>query len=190
MKKLVLAVTAVAAFGGTALAADLPMRTYTKAPAVVEPTPSWTGFYVFGGGGGVWDADVNTVTNPGGAPLTVNQRMGGDGWFGTVGAGYDWQFNSSWRASSQTVSSAASADRSMTILLVLPARRSFVTHGRPVFGSDIWWPPMSIPMSTPALPSRIGRAHHSFSRPVVRRSPIYLPSIAAVGLLAAASRTT
>jgi outer membrane immunogenic protein len=99
MKKLVLAVTAVAAFGGTALAADLPVRTYTKAPAVVEPTPSWTGFYVFGGvGGGVWDADVNAVTNPGGAPLTVNQRVGGDGWFGTVGAGYDWQFNGSWVA--------------------------------------------------------------------------------------------
>jgi outer membrane immunogenic protein len=99
MKKLVLAVTAVAAFGGTALAADLPVRTYTKAPAVVEPTPGWTGFYVFGGvGGGVWDSDTNTVTNPGGAPLTVNQRMGGDGWFGTVGAGYDWQFNSSWVA--------------------------------------------------------------------------------------------
>ena len=24
--------------------------------------------------------------------------MGGDGWFGTVGAGYDWQFNGSWVA--------------------------------------------------------------------------------------------
>jgi outer membrane immunogenic protein len=25
-----------------------------------------------------------------------NQTQGGDGWFGTVGAGYDWQFNSNW----------------------------------------------------------------------------------------------
>jgi outer membrane immunogenic protein len=98
MKKLVLAVTALAALGGTALAADLPARAYTKAP-VFEPTPSWTGFYVFGGGGGgIWNADVNATTNPGGVPLTVNQRMGGDGWFGTVGAGYDWQFSSSWVA--------------------------------------------------------------------------------------------
>src|SRR5262249_38732255 len=29
-------------------------------------------------------------------PLSVNQRMGGDGWFGTVGAGYDWQVNPTW----------------------------------------------------------------------------------------------
>jgi len=51
MKKLVLALTAVAAFSGSALAADLPARTYTKAPVMVE-TPSWTGFYIFGGAGG------------------------------------------------------------------------------------------------------------------------------------------
>jgi len=30
--------------------------------------------------------------------LTINSRQGGDGWFGTVGAGYDMQFNSSWVA--------------------------------------------------------------------------------------------
>ncbi|HLJ00750.1 MAG TPA: porin family protein [Bradyrhizobium sp.] len=97
MKKLVLALAAVAAFGGTALAADLPARTYSKAPTMVEPTPSWTGFYIFGGvGGGVWDAS-NITLNAAGVG-TVNQRQGGDGWFGTVGAGYDWQFNHSWVA--------------------------------------------------------------------------------------------
>ena len=58
MKKLVLALTAVAAFTGSALAADLPARTYTKAPVMPEPVYNWTGFYIFGGvGGGVWDAD-------------------------------------------------------------------------------------------------------------------------------------
>jgi outer membrane immunogenic protein len=94
MKKLVLALTAVAAFTGSALAADLPARTYTKAPVMVE-TPSWTGFYIFGGaGGGIWDAD--TIVNNVGVPVIGGQRQGGDGWFGTVGAGYDWQFNSSW----------------------------------------------------------------------------------------------
>src|SRR6202045_4662030 len=99
MKKLVLALTAIAAFSGSALAADLPARTYSKAPPMMEPTPSWTGFYIFGGvGGGVWDADSNVVTNPGGVAVTRDQRTGGDGWFGTVGAGYDWQFNSSWVA--------------------------------------------------------------------------------------------
>jgi outer membrane immunogenic protein len=97
MKKLVLALTAIAAFSGSALAADLPARTYSKAPVMVAPVYNWTGFYIFGGfGGGIWDAD-NSSQNAG-VPITVNQRQGGDGWFGTVGAGYDWQFNQSWVA--------------------------------------------------------------------------------------------
>jgi outer membrane immunogenic protein len=98
MKKLVLALTAVAAFTGSALAADLPARTYTKAPVMAEPVYNWTGFYIFGGvGGGVWDADTHTQDTLTGAPFAgLNQRQGGDGWFGTVGAGYDWQFNHSW----------------------------------------------------------------------------------------------
>jgi outer membrane immunogenic protein len=99
MKKLVLALTAIAAFSGSALAADLPARTYTKAPVVIPPAPSWTGFYIFGGaGGGLWTADDSTVTSPGGIATSGSQRMGGSGWFGTVGAGYDWQFNSNWVA--------------------------------------------------------------------------------------------
>jgi outer membrane immunogenic protein len=96
MKKLALALTALAAFAGSAMAADMAPRAYTKAPPPVM-MPSWTGFYIFGGvGGGIWDAnDYSKVTGTG-FPLSINQRAGGDGWFGTVGAGYDWQFNSSW----------------------------------------------------------------------------------------------
>src|ERR1700738_3253741 len=98
MKKLVLALTAIAAFSGSALAADLPARTYSKAPPMIEPHPSWTGFFIFGGaGGGVWDADSNIVT-PAGVGITRDQRLGGDGWFGTVGAGLDSEFYSSWGA--------------------------------------------------------------------------------------------
>jgi outer membrane immunogenic protein len=96
MKKLVLALTAVAAFAGSASAADLGARPYAKAP-MAAPVPSWTGFYIFGGaGGGVWDADSHT--NFVGVPATINQRVGGDGWFGTVGIGYDWQFGGGWVA--------------------------------------------------------------------------------------------
>jgi outer membrane immunogenic protein len=81
---------------GSASAADLPARTYTKAP-VMAPIYNWTGFYINGGGGyGMWDADVDTRTTVGGSVLTTTQRMGGDGYFGTVGAGYDWQFSPSW----------------------------------------------------------------------------------------------
>jgi outer membrane immunogenic protein len=97
MKKLALAVFAVAAFAGSAMAADLPARTYSKAPAIVPIAPSWTGFYIFGGaGGGIWDANDYSKLTGSGFPLSVSQKQGGDGWFGTVGAGYDWQFNSSW----------------------------------------------------------------------------------------------
>jgi outer membrane immunogenic protein len=97
MKKILLALSALAALTGSASAADLAARPYTKAPPPVM-VPSWTGFYIFGGaGGGVWDANTNTQNNFG-VPLSVNQRMGGDGWYGTVGAGYDWQFNGSWVA--------------------------------------------------------------------------------------------
>jgi outer membrane immunogenic protein len=98
MKKLMLALTAAAAFTGSAVAADLPAR-YTKAPAPVAPAYNWTGFYIFGGGGGgLWTADTNVVTSPGGVSSSRDARMGGDGWFGTVGAGYDWQFNGPWVA--------------------------------------------------------------------------------------------
>ena len=101
MKKLVLALAAIVAFGGSALAADLPAApVYSKAPVVMPPVANWTGFYIFGGaGGGVWDADtftVNAVT--GNCVLCAHQTQGGSGYFGTVGAGYDWQFNTSWVA--------------------------------------------------------------------------------------------
>lgn len=101
MKKLVLALSAIAAFtgsalSGSALAADLPARAYTKAPEA-PVTSSWTGFYLFGGaGGGLWDADNNVVSQATGVALSRDQRLGGDGWFGTVGVGYDWQLNPSW----------------------------------------------------------------------------------------------
>jgi len=99
MKKLVLALAAVAAMTGSASAADLGARPYTKAPPPMAPVYNWTGFYIFGGGGGgLWSADSNVQTNPGGAAITRDQRMGGDGWFGTVGIGYDWQFNGPWVA--------------------------------------------------------------------------------------------
>jgi outer membrane immunogenic protein len=101
MKKLVIALTALAAFTGSASAADLGARPYTKAPVAVAPVYNWTGFYIFGGaGGGLWDADSNVQSTgvvggfgPAGTVLSRDQRVGGDGWFGTVGIGYDWQFS-------------------------------------------------------------------------------------------------
>jgi outer membrane immunogenic protein len=98
MKKFALALVAATTFVGSAIAADLAPQPYAKAPAPVVVPPSWTGFYIFGGGGGgIFDAD-NHVINAAGSVLTVDQHMGGSGWLGTVGAGYDWQFNHRWVA--------------------------------------------------------------------------------------------
>jgi outer membrane immunogenic protein len=96
MKKLLLATTAVVALTGSAFAADLPARTYTKAPPPA-PVYSWTGFYIFGGGGGgIWASDQHTQVTGTSVPLSIDNRTGGSGWFGTVGAGYDWQVSQSW----------------------------------------------------------------------------------------------
>jgi outer membrane immunogenic protein len=94
MKRLVVALTAIAAFTGSALAADMAPR-YSKAP---PPAPvavaSWTGCYIAGGGGyGLWNQentsyDATTVPR---TQLTGTTTAGGRGYFGTVGAGCDYQ---------------------------------------------------------------------------------------------------
>jgi outer membrane immunogenic protein len=98
MKKFLLASVALVALTGAASAADLAARPYTKAPMVAPAALSWTGFYIFGGaGGGIWDADQHSTRTIGGITTsTIDSRVGGDGWFGTVGLGYDWQVNPSW----------------------------------------------------------------------------------------------
>ena len=97
MKKFVMALAAVAAFSAPAAAADMAAKAPMRA-APIAYAPSWTGFYIGGGFGyGLWTADT-TTQNPvtGVCVLCVNQQQGGKGWFGSVSAGYDWQFGSSW----------------------------------------------------------------------------------------------
>jgi outer membrane immunogenic protein len=93
MKKLVLALTALAAFSGSAVAADLAARPYTKAPAMA-PIATWTGFWVSGGFGYGLSQYQTSVVSPT-APLVVfdpGHDTGGKGWLGKVGLGYDYQF--------------------------------------------------------------------------------------------------
>src|SRR5256885_2538817 len=66
MKKLALAVSAVAAFTGQALAADMPVKAVRPAPVVAAV--SWTGCYVGGGGGYGMYYQENTRYDDG-APL-------------------------------------------------------------------------------------------------------------------------
>jgi outer membrane immunogenic protein len=91
MKKTFLFVTAsVVALGAAlpAFAADLPARTYTKAPPMVVAAYDWSGFYVGVNGGGGWSHDTWTVV--GGLSEGSNNASGG-----TVGGqvGYRWQMN-------------------------------------------------------------------------------------------------
>ena len=139
MKKFLLALTAVAAFSGSAFAADLPARTYTKA-APIAVAPSWTGFYIFGGGGGgVWDANTGVTQNStGGCVLCVTNKQGGDGWFGTVGAGYDWQVNSGWLIGILADGQFGSIKGSITERRLASATRSSGIPGQQALASAIW----------------------------------------------------
>lgn len=85
MKKLVLSAVVLAAFGGQALAADLPAQTYTKAPAYTAPAAiyNWTGFYIGGHVGGAF-ADNNGLEGN-------NARF-----MGGVQGGFDYQFAPNW----------------------------------------------------------------------------------------------
>ncbi len=99
MKKILLALTAVAAMTGSASAADLGCPSLREGP-LPAPVANWTGFYIFGGGGGGLSNCRSDIvqTTVGAVPLTIDQRQGGSGWFGTVGLGYDWQFSGTWVA--------------------------------------------------------------------------------------------
>jgi outer membrane immunogenic protein len=94
MKKLVLALTAVAAFTAPALAADMAPR-YTKAPAPVVAVTNWTGCYVGGGGGGSYTKNQHNdfLTAAPFTQLGPSLTTGADGWFGTVQVGCDYQYN-------------------------------------------------------------------------------------------------
>jgi len=94
MKKIVIALTALAAFTGSASAADLGARPYTKAPAAVPaPVASWTGCYIGAGGGGAYTNNDHNDFVAGFGAVGPNLTTGARGWFGTVGAGCDYQFD-------------------------------------------------------------------------------------------------
>lgn len=96
MKTLLAAATALMAFTGAAFAADIPVRAPAKAPVMVPPPASWTGCYIgVGAGYGLWNDDHQTL-DPAGAARSRQVTSGGRGWFGTAGAGCDYQFAGTW----------------------------------------------------------------------------------------------
>jgi outer membrane immunogenic protein len=82
---------------GSALAADLtpkPAPMLMKAP--MAPVYNWTGCYIDGGFGyGMWNQDNFTESDPGHVASSATSTAGGRGWFGTAGAGCDYQVSSS-----------------------------------------------------------------------------------------------
>ena len=105
MKKLAAALFIVAMSAASASAADLPARTYSKAPAMMTPIYSWTGFYVGLNAGGAWnDSNLTTrtldpalsyfaATSPPAIALVGNQNINRSGFTGGVTGGYNWQVN-------------------------------------------------------------------------------------------------
>jgi outer membrane immunogenic protein len=91
MKKILLGAAALAAFAGQAFAADMPARTYSKAPppytapAVVY---NWTGFYIGGHVGGAFTDGTNLLGN--------DARF-----LGGVQGGFDYQFAPNWVAGAE-----------------------------------------------------------------------------------------
>jgi outer membrane immunogenic protein len=84
MKKILLALGFMGLGTASALAADLPARTYSKAPAMISAAYNWTGFYVGVMGGYGWSDSVTVA----GFTTGTNDINGG---FvgGTIG--YNWQ---------------------------------------------------------------------------------------------------
>jgi outer membrane immunogenic protein len=106
VKKLVATLFIVATSAVGASAADLPARTYTKAPPMLAPVYNWTGFYVGLNAGGAWNEynpTTATVFSPTGYFATTsvpaiglvgNQQINRSGFTGGVTGGYNWQVSS------------------------------------------------------------------------------------------------
>ena len=112
MKKFLLGTVALVALGtASAVAADLPARTYTKAPVYTAPIYNWTGFYVCGHIGAAFGGDDGFATNIVG--LTGSNRdaafLGG----GQIGA--DYQFAPNWLVGIEgQISGLSNSDRTFT----------------------------------------------------------------------------
>jgi outer membrane immunogenic protein len=95
MKRILLGALGLLAFAAApAVAADLPAKVYTKAPAVVPvPIYNWSGFYIGLNGGGGWSHkcwDINGVL---GVPVVATREGCHNASGGLFGGqvGYRWQ---------------------------------------------------------------------------------------------------
>ena len=96
MKKLLLGSAAVfaLAMGGSAVAADLPVKAPVYKAPVVAPPYDWTGFYIGLNGGYSWGRSATDFTAAGVSLLSTTQDL--NGWVFGGQVGYNWQFNRNW----------------------------------------------------------------------------------------------
>ena len=85
MRKVLGLVGATLLFAGSAVAADLGKPVY-KAPPALMPVYNWTGFYIGGNVGGVWEN--GTITDSFGPTSFSTNRSG---FIGGGQIGYNWQ---------------------------------------------------------------------------------------------------
>jgi outer membrane immunogenic protein len=133
VKKIILA-TVLAGIGSTAaLAADLGARTYTKAPAIVAPVATWTGWYAglnagwAGGGDGVSTsaavspASTTVPSNAlGMAEGATSSSRGSNSFIGGGQFGYNYQFSPLFVAGFEADIQALSRSRSSSSSSVFP----------------------------------------------------------------------
>jgi outer membrane immunogenic protein len=97
MKRILGGMVVAAALSGSAFAADLPPRSYAKAPALA-PVSNWSGLYVGGNLGYGWgdgNTDVSFLPTP--LQFGVNNTTLGARSSGVIGGaqlGYNWQVGS------------------------------------------------------------------------------------------------
>ena len=177
MKKFALALTALAAFTGSAVAADLPPApAYSKAPAVVAAPELDRLLHLRRRrrrlGCGIRNTTFSTVGVPAFFSIAHTQPRGGRGYFGTAGAGYDWQLSQRWvfGVFGRLVTIwQPEGQISVSASGLLVTEKSFRIRGRSAVASAIWYPRCLCPMSMPGIP---GASTIDYTRPRDTGQPV------------------
>ena len=135
-RRLLTAAIALIGLTAIAAAADLPARTYTKAPEYV-PTCAWCGWYIGANGGGTWDDNTGGLTGfttlfapevaLGLTPSSLGAKH--EGGFGGGQFGFNWAA-SNWLVGFEADIQGADIGRTNTIAVPIPDVLSSVSTGR------------------------------------------------------------
>ena len=95
MKRIWGGMVVAAALSGSAFAADLGARTYTKAPAMAAPVTNWSGLYIGGNVGYGWgNGNTDFMFSPAAESANATLDTKPKGVIGGAQIGYNWQMGS------------------------------------------------------------------------------------------------